>query len=214
MNLRISRRAFTSSAFALSAAVMAGLPSAVCAQVRSNVAATFVGDFAQKGISDILAAPIPNTEKQQRFREMFKQYFDLPGIGRFVLTRYWKAATPEEQAKFTTLFEDVIVYTWSRRFSEYNGQTLKVTGEQPDGDEGMLVKSTIVGNNNTNFNVDWRLRKRPDGLKVLDVVIEGVSMAITYRQDYSTVISQTGSFAGLLAQMEKQVADLKQQQGT
>ncbi|MBY0510922.1 MAG: ABC transporter substrate-binding protein [Rhodospirillaceae bacterium] len=210
MNLRISRRAFTSGAVS---AALALLPSVVFAQGTSNVAATFVGDFAQKGIADILAAPIPNTEKQQRFREMFKQYFDLPGIGRFVLTRYWKAATPEEQTKFTSLFEDVIVYTWSRRFSEYNGQTLKVTGEQPDGGDGMLVKSTIVGKNNTNFGVDWRLRKRGDGLKVLDVVIEGVSMAITYRQDYSTVISQTGSFAGLLAQMEKQVADLKQQQG-
>lgn len=211
MNLRISRRAFTSSA--VSAAVLALLPSAAFAQGTSANATAFVGDFSQKGISDILAANIPNTEKQQRFREMFKQYFDLPGIGRFVLTRYWKAATPDEQTKFTTLFEDVIVYTWSRRFSEYNGQTLKVSGEQPDGEEGMLVKSTIIGKNNTSFNVEWRLRKREGNWKVLDVVIEGVSMAITYRQDYSTVISQTGSFAGLLAQMEKQVADLKQQQG-
>jgi phospholipid transport system substrate-binding protein len=208
MNLRLSRRAFTSSA--LSAAALAALPSFAFAAQAS--ATGFVGDFAQKGISDILAASIPNAEKQQRFREMFKQYFDLPGIGRFVLTRYWKAASPEEQTKFTTLFEDVIVYTWSRRFSEYNGQTLKVSGEQPDG-EGMLVKSTIIGKNNASFNVEWRLRQRDGAWKVLDVVIEGVSMAITYRQDYSTVISQTGSFAGLLGQMEKQVAELKQQQG-
>jgi phospholipid transport system substrate-binding protein len=176
-------------------------------------AAAFVSAFSQEGINDILAAPIPNTEKQQHFREMFKTYFDLPAIGRFVLTRYWKAATPEEQAKFTSLFEDVIVYTWSRRFSEYNGQSLMVTGQQPDGAEGTLVKSTIIGKNNSSFGVDWRLRKRPEGFKVLDIVIEGVSMAITYRQDYSTIIAQSGSFAGLLAQMEKQVVQLKAQQG-
>jgi phospholipid transport system substrate-binding protein len=175
--------------------------------------AAFVNAFAQEGINDILTANVPNAEKQQRFREFFKDYFDLLGIGRFVLARFAKTATPEEMAKFTTLFEDVIVYTWSRRFSEYNGQTLKVTGQQPDGAEGTLVKSTIVGNNNSSFGVEWRLRKRPEGLKVLDIIIEGVSMAITYRQDYATVISQTGSFAGLLAQMEKQVADLKAQQG-
>jgi phospholipid transport system substrate-binding protein len=209
MNLRLSRRSFTLA----SVAALALTPHlAAHAQVSTDPAA-FVGDFAQKGIADILAAQIPNTEKQQRFRAMFKEYFDLPGIGRFVLTRFWKAATPEEQAKFTTLFEDVIVYTWSRRFSEYNGQTLKVTGNQADGDNGSLVKTTIIGKNNASFTVEWRLRKRPEGLKVLDVVIEGVSMAITYRQDYSTIISQTGTFAGLLAQMEKQVADLKQQQG-
>lgn len=182
-------------------------------QDTRSEAAVFVGNFAQQGIKDILAAPIPNAEKQQRFRGFFKEYFDLPGIGRFVLARYWRAASPEEQAKFTTLFEDVVVYTWSRRFSEYNGQSLIVSGQQPDGAEGTLVKSTIIGNNNSQFGVEWRLRKRPEGFKVLDIVVEGVSMAITYRQDYATVISQTGSFAGLLGKMEGQVADLKRQQG-
>jgi len=182
-------------------------------QVQSQTpAALFVGKFSQEGINDILAAPIANAEKGQRFRDMFKTYFDLPGIGRFVLTRYWTAATPEEQARFTALFEDVVVYTWARRFSEYRGQSLKVVSEAPSGADGTVVKSTIVGNNNSNFGVDWRLRKRPEGYKVLDIIIEGVSMAITYRQDYSTVIAQTGSFKGLLDQMDKQVAELKTQQ--
>jgi len=208
----LSRRAFASGVSAIALLSVAAPLSAVMAQAQPDAAA-FVGDFTRKGITDILSAPTATTEKQQRFRDMFKTYFDLPGIGRFVLTRYWAAATPEEQAKFTKLFEDVIVYTWSRRFSEYNGQSLMIQGQQADGKDGTLVKSTIVGNNSSHFGVDWRLRKRPEGFKVLDIVIEGVSMAITYRQDYSTVISQTGSFAGLLAQMEKQVADLKAQQG-
>ncbi len=198
--------------------VSAALPGALLshgafAQDGKGDAAVFVGNFAQRGINDILAATIPNTEKQKRFRDMFVDYFDLPGIGRFVLTRYFRAASPEEQQKFTQLFEDVVVYTWSRRFSEYNGQTLKVVSQQPDGNDGIIVKSTIVGRTGSSFNVDWRLRKRPEGFKVLDVIVGGVSMAITYRQDYGTVISQTGSFAGLLAQMEKQVEDLKKQQG-
>jgi len=200
-------------ALALAAPGLAAPASAQGVQVKAQTpAALFVGNFAQHGITDILAAPIPNAEKQQRFRDMFKTYFDLPGIGRFVLARYWNLAKPEEQARFTALFEDVVVYTWSRRFSEYKGQSLMVVSEQPDG-EGMLVKSTIIGNNNSSFGVDWRLRKRAEGLKVLDIVIEGVSMAITYRQDYSTIISQTGSLGGLLAQMEKQVEQLKTQQG-
>ncbi len=210
MNIRFhSRRA---AALCLAALFIFTTP--LRAQDAKSDAAIFVGNFAQQGINDILAAPIANAEKQQRFGTMFKEFFDLPGIGRFVLARYWRAASPEEQAKFTTLFEDVLVYTWSRRFSEYNGQTLKVSGQQPDGTEGTLVKSTIIGNNNSHFGVDWRLRKRPEGFRVLDIVVEGVSMAITYRQDYATVISQTGSFAGLLGRMESQVADLKRQQGS
>ena len=202
------------SATALLLALFAFAAAPAHAQATNADPALFVGDFSQKGINDILAAPIPNKEKQQRFRTMFTQYFDLPAIGRFILARYWKAATPAEQEKFTTLFEDVIVYTWSRRFSMYNGQTLKVASKQADGENGTLVKSTITSTSgNSNFGVEWRLRQRPEGWKVLDIVIEGVSMAITYRQDYATIISQTGSFAGLLSQMEKQVAKLKAQQG-
>lgn len=204
-----SRRSFSALTLALLGA------TALPAFAQTNADPTvFVGDFAKKGINDILTANIPKAEKQARFRDMFVQYFDLPAIGRFILARYWKAATPDEQAKFTTLFEDVIVYTWSRRFSEYNGQTLMVTSKQPDGENGTLVKSTIIGagSSKTSFGVDWRLRQRPEGWKVMDIVIEGVSMAITYRQDYATIITQTGSFAGLLSQMEKQVAELKAQQ--
>jgi len=172
----------------------------------------FVAAFAQKAIVEILSVQLPNAEKQQRFRQMFKTYFDLPAIGRFVLGRYTRTITPQDLAQFTTLFEDVIVYTWSRRFSEYQGQSLKVGGSTPDGDDGTIVKSTIVGTAGENYAVDWRLRKRPDGHKVVDIIVAGVSMAITYRQEYNNLIAQGGGFAALLAQLQKQVDELKAQQ--
>jgi phospholipid transport system substrate-binding protein len=172
----------------------------------------FVSEFAQKGIVDILAAKIANAEKQTRFRAMFTTYFDLPAIGRFVLGRYARTVKPEDLASFQPLFEDVIVYTWSRRFSEYNGQTLKVGASTPDGEEGSIVKSTIVGNAGENYAVDWRLRKRPDGWKIVDVIVAGVSMAITYRQEYTTLIAQQGGFQGLVAQLQKQVGEMKSAQ--
>lgn len=172
-------------------------------------AGALIAQFAQKGIVEILAAKIANAEKQARFRDLFKTYFDLPAIGRFVLGRYSRTMKPEELAAFTPLFEDVIVYTWSRRFSDYNGQTLKVGASTPDGDEGAIVKSTIVGNAGENYAVDWRLRKRPDGWKIVDVIVAGVSMAITYRNEYNTIIAQQGGFAGLVSQLQKQVGELK-----
>ena len=92
----LSRRAFTSGVSAFALISVAAPLGAVMAQAQPDAAA-FVSDFTRKGITDILSAPIANTDKQQRFREMFKTYFDLPGIGRFVLTRYWAAATPAEQ---------------------------------------------------------------------------------------------------------------------
>ena len=197
----ISRRHLT-----FAAAAFAFAPRFAFAQADAGA---LISQFAQKGIVDILAAKIPNAERQTRFRDLFKAYFDLPAIGRFVLGRFARIAKPDELSAFNPLFEDVIVYTWSRRFAEYNGQTLKVGATTPDGDDGAIVKSTIVGNAGENYAVDWRLRKRPDGWKIVDVIVAGVSMAITYRNEYNTIIAQQGGVPGLVGQLQKQVADLK-----
>ncbi len=171
--------------------------------------ATFISEFSQKSISDILAAEIPDEEKQRRFRAMFEEYFDVPYIGRFVLGRYWRLTSAEQKEKFNALFGDVIVQTWSRRFSEFNGQSLQVSSTVSDGDKGAIVKSEIIGNNGTTIRVNWRLRVRNPEYQVVDVIVEGVSMAITYRQEYSTVITRVGGFDGLLNEMQKQVTGQK-----
>ena len=195
---------------ALSLFASAGVVLALPAWAQSADPAAFVADFAQKGIVDILAAKASQAERTQRFRAMFKEYFDLPAIAKFVLGRYARNVSPEDQTKFDALFEDVVVYTWARRFSEYNGQTLKVASSAPDGADGAIVKSTVVSNSGENIAVDFRLRKRPNGYKGVDVIIAGVSMALTYRQEYGTVLAQ--GFPALVSQLEKQVSDLKKAQ--
>jgi phospholipid transport system substrate-binding protein len=131
-----------------------------------------------------------------------------------VVGRFWKTAQPPEQAQFLKVFEDVIVYTWARRFSEYNGQTLKVDNTAPDGEDGAVVNSHIIGKSaDQSFNVAWRLRKRPDGWRVVDVIVDGVSMAITYRQEYASIIAQQGGMPGLISQLETRAKDLAKQQG-
>jgi phospholipid transport system substrate-binding protein len=206
--MMISRRNFA----ALSVASAAfGKPA--FAQDWRNSPNGLVETFAEKGITDILGAAISQREKADRFRVLFKDFFDIPSIGRFVLARFAKMASAEENAKFAALFEDVIVYTWARRFGEYKGQTLKVKDSAPDGEDGALVNSDILGNDSQSFAVAWRLRKRETGYRVVDIIIEGVSMAITYRQEYATIIQQNGGMGGLLAQMQKQVDDMKAKVG-
>src|SRR5579883_2319043 len=75
----------------------------------------------------------------------FDQDFDVPAIATFVLGRYARTISPQDKQKFESVFEDVVVYTWSRRFSEYNGQTIKVSSTVADGQDGSIVKSTING---------------------------------------------------------------------
>src|SRR4051812_37671701 len=103
---QISRRTVT--------ALLALVPF-LAAPVRAEDASgpdTFVASIAQRGIVDILNANIGNAEKQQRFRTLFKQDFDIPAIGQFVLGRYSRTVSPDDKQHFSALFEDVIVYTW------------------------------------------------------------------------------------------------------
>ena len=197
----MSRRSTLAALTALAA------PRLAFAQVTPSPTET-IQKFAQVGITDVLEAKIGQREKTGRFRTLFKQFFDIPSIGRFVLGRFARAAAPDDMAKFQALFEDVVVYTWTRRFGEYSGQTLRVKESVPDGEEGAIVNSDIVGKDGQNFAVAWRTRKRPVGHQIVDVIIEGVSMAITYRNEYATVIQQNGGMPGLLAQIKKQVDDL------
>ena len=192
----------------------ASFPGLAWAQTWKSDPSEFVSHFAQVGIVEVLEAKISAAEKAQRFRTLFKELFDIPSIARFVVGRAWKAAQPADQDRFFKTFEDVIVYTWARRFSEYNGQTLKVESTAPDGDDGPLVNSRIVGKSSTDsFAVAWRLRKRDDGLRVVDVIVEGVSMAITYRQEYASIMAQQGGLPGLTTQLEARAQDLAKQQG-
>ena len=170
---------------------------------------SFINHFAEVGIDDILSANINEADKTERFRNLFNEGFDIPAIGRFVLTRNWRRANDTEKQEFVGLFEDVIVYTWSRRFSEYDGQTIDVRGTTPDGETGTLVDSAIVDSNGQSVSVQWRLRQREEGLRIVDVIVEGVSMAITYRQEYASVIRQRGGLNGLLALLRQQVSALE-----
>ena len=195
----------------LSAVAFVAAPSWAASAQDGGSPTQLIEKFAATGISDILGAQISQKEKTLRFRTLFKQFFDIPSIGRFVLGRFARNLPADDMTKFQALFEDVVVFTWTRRFGEYNGQTLKVSDSVPDGDEGAIVNSAIVGKDGQSFAVAWRTRKRPTGHQIVDVIIEGVSMAITYRNEYGSVIQQGAGMGGLTAQMQKQVDDLRRQ---
>lgn len=184
-------------------------PAPVRAEITPEQGTSFVDDIAAKGINEVIAADIPQAEKTQRFREMFLSNFDTESTARFVLGRHWRNADPAERDRFTELFREYNVLIWSRRFDEYNGQELKVTGTRPDGDKGLFVESQVVNTEGGEpINIVWRLREREGGPMVVDIVVEGVSMALTYRSEYDSIVSRSG-LSGLNDQLAQKVQQLK-----
>lgn len=150
-----------------------------------------INDLGNEAL-EVLGKNVPPGEREARFRQLFHQDFDVPGIARFVLGRYWRTATPAEQQEFVGLFSEYIALAYSNRLAEYSGETLKVLGSRAEAD-GSLVQSEIVRPNGAPpAKVDWRLSRTDGGYKISDVIVEGISMAVTQRSEFASVIQRNG----------------------
>jgi len=167
-------------------------------------AKSFVDSMASEAIGFLGNADLSEDQKESRFRTLLTNSFDMNTIGRFALGRYWRTASAEQRADYQTLFSDMIIEVYSRRFGEYDGQALDVRSARADNEKDVTVQSFIVSNAGQEIQVDWRVRKKGSDYKVIDVMVEGVSMALTQRSDFSSVIQRGGGEVSvLLAHLRK-----------
>jgi phospholipid transport system substrate-binding protein len=154
--------------------------------------AGFVTELGEKTL-DIINKRPPKPERDQRFRSILREGFDMTALSRFVLGPHWRSATEAQRQEFMKLFEDWIVSAYGERFSQYSGEQFKVVGQRPEGDAVTLVNSQIVRpNGGPPIKVDWRVAKAGSEYKISDVVVEGISLMVTQRQEFASVIQRNG----------------------
>ncbi|MCB9947421.1 MAG: ABC transporter substrate-binding protein [Rhodospirillaceae bacterium] len=170
-------------------------------------AEAFIADLGQETVEVLSRPGLTYRQAVDEVRVIFNRSFDIPTIGRFVLGRHWRNATPAQQQEYLRLFEDMIVETYARRFYDYSGETLRVQGSRPEGDNDVLVQSQIVRPSGAPpVAVVWRVRERDGEHRIIDVVIEGVSMDVTQRDEFSAVIQRNGgNFDALLSSMTETI---------
>ena len=145
------------------------------------------------------------------FRQLFRENFDVPGLGRFVLGRFARILNFSEQQEFLELFETYVVYTYSNRLSEFatNGGLPKVTGSRLDADGAIVSSQVIRGNTAQPISVDWRLAWRDGSYKINDVIIDGLSMAVNGRSELEGVAERNGNRPqAILAVMRQECANV------
>ena len=145
--------------------------------------------------------------RQARFRQLFHEEFDAAGIARFVLGRYWRSASEEEKQEFVKLFEDYVVFVYTARLANFGGETFKVRGSRSDGD-GVIVSTDVINPGSASpLRIDWRLVNDKGAYKINDVIVEGVSMMVTQRSEFASVVQRNGGqVRGLIALMREKTA--------
>ncbi|GAB6052113.1 ABC transporter substrate-binding protein [Magnetospira thiophila] len=171
------------------------------AAADTMAAKQFIEAMAQRAIETLTDKNLPRPERITAFRDILKDNFAVEAIGRYALSRYWNLATPEEKAEYLSLFEDLIVATYVDRFAEYAGEQLNIVDTEALDATDNLVHSLLAQPGSSQpVRVDWRVRDSGNGsLRIYDVMVNGVSMALTQRSEFGSVISANGrSVAGLI----------------
>jgi phospholipid transport system substrate-binding protein len=188
----LPRRAFITGA----AAAATLLHGTVHADTSGAVPAAeaYIGSLTAHGIASLTAAGISEAERSNRFRVLLIENLDVPAIGRFALGRYWQSASETERAEYLRLFEDMLVAIYAARLAEYSGERVHVTGSRTTAQGDIFVASSVVlpQQPQDQMPLEWVLRRDGAGFKIMDVRAEGVSMAITQRDEFAAVIQRGG----------------------
>jgi phospholipid transport system substrate-binding protein len=181
----MTRRRFAVLALLLGIGAMAAPPRAMA----QTDPVAFINQLGIQAIQ-VLGPSVPAPARVQRFRQLFGADFDIPGISRFVLGRYWRVATPEQQQQFQGLLREYLAQAYAGRLAQYAGEKFAALNAQTQGDE-TIVFSEITRNDGGKIRVEWHL-VNSGGWKISDAYVAGVSMAVTERDEFSSVIQQGG----------------------
>jgi len=163
--------------------------AAANAAVDAAQAEAFVEKVTREGIEEIINANVSQTVKDQRFEKLFNNALDLNFIGQFVLGRYWRTSTPEQKKGFINAYRELNIKTWSKRFDEFKGKKFVFKGTSPSNSANQIfVNSLVPMDQGEPAKVVWRVKQTGDKFKIVDIIIENVSLAITARNEYTAYI--------------------------
>ena len=180
------------------------------ASAQADPAVSFIQRRGEQLLA-IINGDGPTVQKQQQVARLLAETVDMDGVGRFVVGRYWRTASAQEQREFLKLFHELLVETISARFGELKGLKFQVTGPTRRDEESQGVATVIERPGQPPATVEWRIANQGSDLKVIDLIAEGTSLRLTQRGEYTAVLQRnSGRFDALLGAMKRQLAQLQQ----
>ncbi len=157
--------------------------------------------LVQKITNEVLAAiksdkQLAAGDKQKALKlaeEKVLPYIDFEHATQLAVGRAWREATPEQKQKLVSEFRNMLVRTYSNAIEAYQGQTLKVLpARKQDSADDATVRTQFIRAGGQPLPIDFTMRKTEKGWKVYDIVVEGVSLVLTYRSEFDAVVKQEG----------------------
>ena len=156
--------------------------------------------------SQILADNFSKKEKIEKLKNVAKETVDIRGIGFYALGSYRKDMSDDKKKEYDDLFERYFLQTFSSRLAEYSNPEIEVNSKKKLNKNYTMVSSILIATEQRpEVSIDWRIyTKNLDDLKIRDLVIEGLSLARTQKEEFSSIIeSNAGDIDALFSSRKK-----------
>ena len=156
--------------------------------------------------SQTLSKDISKKEKILELQELAKDTVDINGIGFYTLGKYRKEISDEQKKRYSKLFKDYFLKSFSSRLSEYSNPKINVVSKEKKNEKYTIVSSILVATEDRpEVKIDWRIyTKNPNKPLIRDLIIEGLSLARTQKEEFASIIkSNDNNIEALFKSLEK-----------
>jgi phospholipid transport system substrate-binding protein len=175
-------------------------------EARGETPVDVIRDTSDRIVAILRDQTLDANGKITRIEELVYERFDFDTISRLVLARNWSKLSPEQQEEFQRQFKKHLSVTYGRNVDNYRNETVAIVGDRAEQRGDWTVQTRIKrGSGQEDFVVDYRLRKEGDAWRVIDVVVERISLIANFRSQLQEIVSQRGA-AGMLELLRKKNA--------
>lgn len=165
----------------------------------------FVAHLAAAVVETLRATPPAGLERRSRFHSILNHYFDLSALARPILGRHWRLASAADRRAFVRLLHEHVTDLYLAQFRNFDGEEIQILRARVIDADFSVVQTEIVHPARPDRQIDFWVRRAPDGYRVLDVVVEGTSLLVTKRAEFQAVIEREG-LRGLMQRLERMTA--------
>jgi phospholipid transport system substrate-binding protein len=204
----MSRLACTATAILVVVVIGLAAPGVRAATESEAGARAVIAETVEEVLAVLRDKSKPTEDRIRSLEQIVYGRFDLYVMSRLVLARNWKRFSEEQKEQYVEEFKQYLTNSYGNRIERYDQQEVEIVGEREEPRGDVVVKTKILGGEFEGALVDYRLRKQDSDWRVIDVVIEGISMVSNYRDQFKSIVSSGGPELLLEKLREKNAAGM------
>ncbi len=162
------------------------------AMASPEKAKDFIQEIGDKVIAIVTTDKITADAKEKQLNDLFIETVDINWIAKFVVGKYWRESTPEQQQTYLKLYKHFLVSSYVSKFRQYTDQKMLINKFSAE-DSGYFIETTINDNGGKSYNVAYKTKLAENGkFKIYDIIAEGVSLITTQRSEFSSILAREG----------------------